>query len=217
MAAPHLVRFVDVGFAVSGSVILEGVNLTIRSGDAIGVSGPNGAGKTTLLRLLATLSRPTRGSYSILGAGRGCSPEDLSSTRRQIALVGHAPALWPDLTLQENVDLVARLRGDPPGVDPLEEVGLARVAGWKAGHASLGMQRRVEFARLLNRTPRLLLLDEPLAGLDSATRPLVDRIVGRVADRGGAAVLVSHDPDTVAGLVTRRITVSAGVVQEEPR
>ena len=217
MAAPALVRLVDVGFAVSGSVILEGVDLTIRSGDVIGVSGPNGAGKTTLLRLLATLHRPTSGTYSVLGIGPDCRPEELASGRSEIALIGHAPALWPDLTLQENVDLVARLRGDPPGGDPLEAVGLERVAGWRAGHASLGMQRRVEFARLLNRTPRLLLLDEPLAGLDDATRPLVDRIVGRVADRGGAALLVSHDPAAMTGLVTRRISVSAGVVREEPR
>jgi len=217
VATPVLVRFVDVGFAVSGSVILEGVDLTIRSGDVIGVSGPNGAGKTTLLRLLATLHRPTSGTYSVLGIGPGCRPEELASGRREIALIGHTPALWPDLTLRENVDLVARLRGDPPGADPLETVGLERVAGWRAGHASLGMQRRVEFARLLNRTPRLLLLDEPLAGLDDATRPLVDRTVARVADRGGAALLVSHDPAAVTGLVTRRIAVSAGVVHEEPR
>lgn len=217
MTAPVLVRFVDVGFAVSGSVILKGVDLTIRSGDIIGVSGPNGAGKTTLLRLLATLHRPTAGTYSILDVGPGCRPEELVSARREIALIGHAPALWPDLTLRENVDLVGQLRGDPPGSDPLEAVGLERAAGWRAGHASLGMQRRVEFARLLDRSPRLLLLDEPLAGLDDATRPLVDRIVARVADRGGAALLVSHDPDAVTGLVTRRISVSAGVVREKPR
>ena len=217
VTVPLLVRFVDVGFSVSGSVILQGVTLAIRSGDIVGVSGPNGAGKTTLLRLLATLHRPTSGTYSILGMEPGCSPEALVAGRREIALVGHAPALWPELSLRENVELVARLRGDPPGRDPLGEVGLDRVAGWKASHASLGMQRRVEFARILNRPPRLLLLDEPLSGLDSATRPLVDRIVGNVADRGGAAVLVSHDPDTMVGRVTRRITVVAGAVREEPR
>ena len=214
--APELVRLVDVGFSVSGSVILRGVHMTIRSGDIVGVSGPNGAGKTTLLRLLATLLRPTSGTYSILGITTGCSPRELAVGRREIALIGHEPALWPELTLRENIDLVVRLRVDPPEHDVLQAVGLERAAGWKAGHASLGMQRRVEFARLLNQTPKLLLLDEPLAGLDRATRPLVDRIVGRVADRNGAAVLVSHDPDGATELVTRRVTVSAGTVSELP-
>lgn len=216
MAPSLLVSFTNVGFSVAGSIILEEVDLTIRSGDIIGVSGPNGAGKTTLLRLLATLYRPTAGTYSILGITQGCRPERLASTRRDIAFIGHKPAVWPDLTLRENVDLIARLRGDPTVPDPLEAVGLERMATLKAGRASLGMQRRVEFARLLNRTPPLLLLDEPLAGLDRATRPLVDRIVGRVAERGGAVLLVSHDPSGMTGLVNRRIAVSAGVVREEP-
>ena len=217
MVSPPLVRFVDVGFSVSGSVILKGINLTIESRDVLGVSGPNGAGKTTLLRLLATLYRPTSGTYSVLGVAPGCRPEEMVSARREITLIGHTPALWPELTLRENVDMVARLRGDRPECDPLTVVGLDRVAGWKAAHASLGMQRRVEFARLADRTPRLLLLDEPLSGLDSATRPLVDEIVGRVVERGGAAVLVSHDPVGVSGLLTRLITVSAGVLVQDPR
>ena len=196
-------------------MILHGVDLTIEAGDIVGVSGPNGAGKTTLLRLLATLHRPTTGSYSVLGTTADTRPEELASTRRNIALIGHFPALWPELTLRENVDLVARLRSDPAAGDPLRTVGLAGVAGWKASHTSLGMQRRVEFARLLTWTPRLLLLDEPHAGLDTATTPLVDDVVGRVADRGGAAVLVSHDPGRVTPLVTRRLVVTAGTVSEE--
>ena len=215
MTSPPLVRFVGVDFATSGSVILRGVDLTIEPGDILAIAGPNGAGKTTLLRLLATLHRPTSGSCSVLGADTGAGPEELVSIRRNIALIGHFPALWPELTLRENVDLVARLRGDPRTEEPLRAVGLGGVAGWKASQASFGMQRRVEFARLLTWTPRLLLLDEPHAGLDAATTPLVDELVGRVAGRGGAAVMVSHDPDRVVPLVTRRIRVAAGTVSEE--
>ncbi len=217
MASHPLVRFEDAGYAAAGTLILRGVNLTIEPGDILGVSGPNGAGKTTLLRLTATLHRPTSGVCSVLDADADTRPEELAAVRRKIAMVGHFPAVWPELTLRENVELVSRLRGDPPSEDPLRTVGLEALERWKASRASLGMKRRVEFARLLTWTPRLLLLDEPHAGLDAAAAPLVDEVVGRVAANGGAAVLVSHDPGRVTPLITRRILVSAGEVSEEIR
>ena len=215
VAPPPLVRFENVSYIASGRVVLRRVNLAVRPGDVLGVSGPNGAGKTTLLRLAATLHRPSKGAFQVLEAGAGARPEELAAVRRQIAMIGHFPAVWPELTLRENVDLVTRLRGGAQAVDPLAAVGLERLEDWKASRASLGMQRRVEFARLLNWTPRLLLLDEPHAGLDAASAPLVDEVVGRVAANGGAAVLVSHDPGRMTPLVNRKLLVTAGEVSEE--
>lgn len=216
VADQPLVRLVDVGFATSGSVILHGVDLTVEAGEVVGISGPNGAGKTTLLRLLATLHRPTSGSGVVLGADTRARSQDLATVRRQIALVGHFPALWPELTLSENVDLPAGLRRGPADGDPLHAVGLAGVAGLKAAHASLGMQRRVEFARLLAWTPRLLLLDEPHAGLDESAGPLVDHLITRVTDQAGAVVMVSHDRNRAGSMLTRRLSVTAGTVLEAP-
>ena len=209
-------RLVNAGFATSGTMILRDVDLAVEAGEVLSISGPNGAGKTTLLRLLATLLRPTSGSCSILGFDSGARTGHLSAVRREIALIGHVPALWPQLTLRENVELPAGLRQDPVGGDPLRAVGLAGVAGLKAAHTSLGMQRRVEFARLLAWTPRLLLLDEPHAGLDEAAAPLVDHLVARVTDRGGAVVMVSHDRHRAGSLLTRRLSVTAGTVHEAP-
>lgn len=216
VADQPLVRLVDVGFSTSGSVILRGVDLTVEAGEIVGISGPNGAGKTTLLRLLSTLLRPTSGSGTLLGVDTGARPQDLMPVRRQIALVGHFPALWPELTLRENVSLPAGLRHGPADGDPLSAVGLAGVAGLKAAHASLGMQRRVEFARLLAWTPRLLLLDEPHAGLDESAGPLVDHLVARVTEGDGAVVMVSHDRNRAGSMLTRRLSVTAGTILEAP-
>lgn len=212
---PILVRFDDAGYAASGTVILRGVDLTVEPGDILGITGPNGAGKTTLLRLAAALRRPTAGRVSVLGADAAARPDELAAARRSIAMIGHFPALWPELTLRENIETAARLRGGARrgGADEaLRSVGLAELADWKASDASLGMQRRVEFARLLSWTPRLLLLDEPYAGLDAASLPLVDEAVTRTAEAGGAAMLVSHEQERMNRLATRRITVEAGTV-----
>ena len=215
---PIPVCFDDAGYTVSGTVILRGVDLIVEPGAVLGVTGPNGAGKTTLLRLAATLHRPTSGRVSVLGAAAGARPDELAAARRSIAMIGHFPALWPELTLRENIELAARLRGGA-GQDcadgPLRAVGLSGLADWKASRASLGMQRRVEFARLLTWTPRLLLLDEPYAGLDAASLPLVDEAAARVTEAGGAAILVSHEQERMKRLATRRITVEAGTVVGE--
>ena len=131
MADHPLAKLADVGFTTSGSVILRDIHLTVEAGEILGVTGANGAGKTTLLRILATLYRPTSGACSVLGADTRARSA-LASIRRRIALVGHSPALWPELTLRENLHLPALLRGEAPTDDPLHAVGLAGVAGLRA-------------------------------------------------------------------------------------
>ena len=202
MTLSPLVQFDAVGFATSEVTILGALDLTVDPGDVIGVSGPNGAGKTTLLRLCATLLRPSTGHWSILGSTDQTPREGLAGIRRNIALIGHTPALWPELTLQENVDIVNRLNPGDGEHDPLAVVGLSAARHRRADRASLGMQRRVEFARLFRRVPRLLLLDEAHAGLDAMAGGLVDEIVSRVVAADGAAVMVSHDRERMAPLLT---------------
>lgn len=219
VAAPPLVSLQDVAYRIAGAVILRDLNLVLHPGQVLGVSGPNGAGKTTLLRLLAALVKPSSGRYDILGLTDRADPDRTAAVRRRIALIGHVPALWPELTLQENLEIIHRLRGPlppSPPPDPLRAAGLAEAARRRAGDCSAGMQRRAEFARLLSWTPRLLLLDEPHAGLDDASAPLVDLAVNRTAQAGGAAVLVSHDPRRISPLLTHAARVEDGTLADPP-
>lgn len=185
----------DAGLRIGNTVIVRQAKLALLPGEKVGLLGPNGSGKTTLLRMLATLLPPTEGSGSVLGAELGT--DAIYDIRHRIVMVGHLPGLYPELTLAENTRFVARLTGRPPARadEALAMVGLAGAAERRAEQSSKGMLRRAELARALIIEPRLLLLDEAHAGLDAEAIGLVDALADRVVAAGGAAVLVSHEPD----------------------
>lgn len=198
--------------------VLRSVDLVVGPGEVVGVVGPNGSGKSTLLRILATLMRPTVGSARVLGVEVGSTA--VVGARRRLALLGHHPALWGELTLVENLSFVGRLSGAGTDRVPLilEQVGLGGAMRRRADHSSHGMQRRVEFARVLLTQPDLLLLDEAHAGLDKAAQALVEVSVTDVRKRGGGVVLVSHEPDRMLPLVDTRYQLLGGklVLEERP-
>lgn len=214
-----VVRLEQVAVRLGPARILDGLDLQLAAGEAIGLVGPNGSGKTTLLRLLATLQPPDAGTGQVLGAALG-SHETLR-VRPHITLVGHAPALHPQLSLEENLRLVARLADVPSGRvhTSLKAVGLVAARERPARHCSQGMLRRTDLARTLITQPALLLLDEAHASLDAASAGLIELLVAEVTARRGAAVVVSHQPERLAGVVDRLVALEAGrlVGGEVPR
>ncbi|MEZ5176273.1 MAG: heme ABC exporter ATP-binding protein CcmA [Acidimicrobiia bacterium] len=202
------------GVAVrAGSIpILRDINLSVGPGEAVGLFGANGAGKTTLLRLIATMTRPSHGTGSVFGADLN-SP-DRFQVRSRIGYIGHTPGWYPELTLFENLSFIADAMGIADAdVDAwLAAVGLGAARDRRADRCSHGMQRRAEFARVLMTEPDLLLLDEPHSALDADAVNLVDRLVHRTVERGGAAVLVSHDHTRVRGLADRILTIENGTI-----
>lgn len=216
MTTPPIATLRGATLRRPGSLVLREIDLTVGAGDAVAVFGANGSGKTTLLRVLATLLPPTAGTGTVLGARLGTP--DVEAIRPGIGLVGHEPALAPNLTLEENLQLVATLAfgadGPARARRALAAVGLAGASDRLAARSSNGMKRRVEFARLLVTEPDLLLLDEAHVGLDPAAWQLVDHLVHDVTDRGGAAVVVAHEEDRVRPLVKRVAMVVDGRIEE---
>lgn len=209
-----IVELHNVGFAVGTTPILTGVDLVVGEGERVGVAGPNGSGKTTLLMTLATLLSPGSGTGTVLGASLGTT--DVYGIRRDIGLSGHDPAVYDELSLEENLRHVARLaeRTGRPPTTPVEtvlsQVGLAGAAHRRAEAASEGMRRRTDLARLLMLAPRLVLLDEAHAGLDSDARIIVDEVCRRAVADGGAAVMVSHDREALANHTDRVVVLTGG-------
>lgn len=193
--------------------VLRGATLTVANGEVVCILGRNGSGKTTLLRIMATLLRPSRGSGSIFGHDLIAEADDV---RSRIGLLGHANATYPDLTAAENLGFTLRMLGravDPRFVDTaLGAVGLAPQANVRARGFSAGMQRRLALARLRIVDPQLVLLDEPYSSLDPEGTELVSALIADVRQRGGAAVVVTHDIARAMKLADRILALVDGRV-----
>jgi heme exporter protein A len=171
-------------------VALREVSFELGEGQTLAVLGPNGAGKTTLLRVLATLLRPHAGRVSVLGAEL---PGGSWKVRGRVGYLGHEPLLYRSLSARENLEFCARIFGvDPERIDELlRAVGLERRADDPVEELSRGMRQRVAAARAVLHDPPLLLLDEPLSGLDPGAAALLQPLIGR--ESGRTRVLVTHD------------------------
>ena len=183
---------------------LDSVDLTLDTGEHMAVLGDNGAGKTTLLRILATALRPTSGSLQIAGLD---AFRERRRLRHHIGFVAHSPGLYPALTATENLEFFAELQGVERarvgGV--LGTVGLASVAGRRAGELSRGMQQRLAIARAVLHAPRLLILDEPDASLGADAAELLGAVM-----HGRSVVLSTHDHALASRLCPRTLVLRHG-------
>ena len=214
-----LVRVTDLGRVFGARRALDGVTLEVRDGEAVALLGANGAGKTTLLRILATLLRPTRGTASVAGHDVVKAPE---AVRGEIGVVAHGAWVYEDLTALENVRFWATLAGRAARGDELREalaqVELDRVADARARTFSAGMKRRLALARLALLRPRVLLLDEPFAGLDQRARKWLEAHLESVKARGGALLLATHSFGRELAVVDRIAILAGGrVALDTPR
>jgi len=191
------------------------VDLSIERGETVLIRGPNGAGKTTLLRLVATALSPTYGRGSVLGLDLA---RERNEIRRRTELIGQRTRLYEDLTARENLGFACTLYGsDRTAVDAaLERVGLDSSADERVREFSQGMRQRVALARSLLRSPELLLLDEPYAGLDAEAKDIVDSTIWAAQGEGHTVVLATHDLAR-GGSASRTLFMEAGRLLPESR
>ncbi len=188
------IKAIDLCKIIDDRPILNGLTFQIETGKCTALLGANGAGKTTLMHILATLSSPTAGQLNIFG-----KPITRSSvaTRREIGMIGHQSMLYRDLSALENLIFFGRLYSvDKPAVramDLLHRVGLADRAPDAVRTFSRGMTQRLSIARALMHHPKLLLADEPFAGLDVPSVLAVEQLLADLVEEGCTVVLSNHD------------------------
>jgi heme ABC exporter ATP-binding subunit CcmA len=188
---------------------LAGVDLDVLDGEVVLLSGGNGAGKTTLLRLLAGLVPLHSGTAEVLDHDLS---QDRKGHRRALSLVGHETACYDDLTVGENLRFAARAAGveTPSDQEVLDLLGLSSMRDVLHRKLSAGQRRRLTLAAALARGPRLLLLDEPHAGLDAEGRAVLDAILVRAPAAGQSVVLASHELERARPLASREVVLTAG-------
>jgi branched-chain amino acid transport system ATP-binding protein len=205
-------------------VALKGHAIIVRPGEIVGVIGPNGSGKSTFFNVVSGFQRPDAGMVRFLGERIEAKPA-ADIVRRGIARTFQGTRLFQRLSVAENVRAAAQLRQPTNMLDALfgtprlgsteaavaetadellDLVGLRARAASRASELAYGDQRRLELIRALATRPRLLMLDEPAAGMDAAETRGVLRLVDQVRHRYGLAVIVvEHDMDLIMNLCER--------------
>lgn len=209
------IQLLDVSKHFGPLVALDGISLSIQSGEFVLVAGPNGAGKSTLVRLLSGLSQPTRGRVLIGGQNPGDH-----SARHAVGLLSHQPMLYGDLSARENLDFFARMYGVPHQnrVDTLvAEGGIETFQHRRTRELSRGMKQRLAIARTRIQDPELLLLDEPFEALDRNGSDDLLKQLQQLKSRGKTVVVIAHRFEELADLVTRLVLFRGGRLQRHSR
>jgi ABC-2 type transport system ATP-binding protein len=199
LQASHLTRRFGERLAV------DDVSFELAPGEVFALLGPNGAGKTTTLRMIAGLIAPTSGAVQV--DGEAMTRRTAARLRGRIGFLTEAPGLWERLTVRRNLTTYARLHGLPsPGAaveSVLDTFGIRDRANDTAAHLSKGLKQRVALARTLLHDPRIILLDEPTAGLDPQSARDVRELILRLRSERRAVILSTHNLDEVERVADR--------------
>lgn len=217
------VRFEKVAKSFATVSVIQPLDLTIAPGEFLSLLGPSGCGKTTLLRMVAGLESPTAGRIWI-GNELASDPQNrhqLPPEKRGLAMVFQSYALWPHMTVLENVAFSLKLRGisrdarEAKARTVLESVRLGDLSARRPSQLSGGQQQRVALARALAAEPKVMLLDEPLSNLDANLRDeMCDEIRDLRKTFPMTMIYVTHDQNEAFRLSDRIAIMNKGVLEQ---
>jgi ABC-2 type transport system ATP-binding protein len=211
--SPPIVRFVGTSRRFGDLVALRDVSFEVRRGEVFGLLGPNGAGKTTALRILCGLLEPTEGRVFV---GEHDVWNEPLQARRLVSFVPDGAPLYANLSPRQHLALVGRLHGlDEARIASetsrlLDALDLADRADDPVGQFSRGMRQKTALACAVLPKPALLVLDEPLNGLDASTTAVFKEVLKAWAARGGAVLYTSHLMDVVERVCDRMAVLAKG-------
>ncbi|AFD00831.1 ABC-type multidrug transport system, ATPase component [Methanocella conradii HZ254] len=187
-------------------VAVEGLDLEVRHGEILGLLGPNGSGKSTTIKMMMGLVKPTRGSVNILGIDASKDPIGI---KKQIGYVPESPRIYEFLTALEFLDLTGDLYGMTPEdkmqriKEFIEAFDLEGREGDIISSYSDGMKQKTAIISALMHRPRLLLLDEPLRGLDPKSAKIMKDLLNKLASQGVTTVVSTHTLEIAQAMCTR--------------
>ena len=185
--------------------VLNGLNLSIDSGEVLSVLGSNGSGKTTLINIISMLTKPDRGTVHVFRKSVDKNP---NQTRSYIGVVGHTSMLYSGMSGLDNLTFFGRMFRVDNLSDRISEttgkLGITDILDRKIGDMSHGIQKRFAIARALLHGPKLLLMDEPESGLDQSAVGLLREIINDLKNSNCAVLLVTHSFDQAIKLDHQR-------------
>jgi lipopolysaccharide export system ATP-binding protein len=206
--------------AYRGRRVVDGVSVYVGPGEIVGLLGPNGAGKTTTFNMVVGVVKPDKGRVSFEEHGITRQPMHVRA-RLGIGYLTQEPSIFRKLTVEENILAILEtcdLSREEQAVRLkylLEELDLTSIRKSKAYQLSGGEKRRLEITRALVTSPKLLLLDEPLAGIDPIAKFEVGKIIRKLRDRGLGILMTDHDVREMLRLIDRGYIIHKGQVLVE--
>lgn len=202
-----IVQVVSLVKRYGATTAVDNLSFSVNEGEICALLGPNGAGKTTTLECIEGVRRPDEGQIDVMGLG---PMRDSRKLMRSVGIQLQTQALPAAMTPREALAFFARYRGQPPNFTIAGSLGLDTIADRQYGTLSTGQQRRVSLALCIQHEPRLVILDEPTAGLDVETRDELHRLIKHIRDEGATVILASHDMAEVEKLADRAIVIVRG-------
>ncbi len=215
-----IIKINDVSLCLADKDILNSVSLTISEGETLAIIGPSGAGKSSLLKIINGLWHPYFGSVEVDGTEiTQLKEHELNAVRQKIAVVFQSNALFDSLSVEDNVAFFLRENTTLPEKEIMERVqqelcfvDLVGTEKLEVNELSGGMKKRVAIARALAIKPKIILFDEPTAGLDPITSKLIIGLVKNVKALGATSVIVTHTISNAFEIADRIAVVNNGEI-----